>query len=119
MSKELNLEVRLETTYYFNQFTNNNILKISPRDKYILFHIGENEVSSIAKHYWGLPSAKHSKAVEFAQSYVSSIVDLSNVNPDVQIFVSTLVPRFDGACQEYLRKVINDEIKNGFLDQVF
>ena len=113
------IEFRLKITYYFNQFIDNNILKISPRDKYILFHIGENDVTHIAKHYWGLPSAKHSKAVAVAQSYVKSIVDLSNGNPDVQIFVSTLVPRFDGACQEYLRKVINDEIKNGFLDQVF
>ena len=95
MSKELNLEVRLETTYYFNQFTNNNILKISPRDKYILFHIGEIEVSCIAKLYWSLPSDKHSKAVAVAQSYLVSIVDLSNGNPNMQIQISTLLPRFD------------------------
>ena len=116
MFNELNLNVKLELTFTLDQLKakiNNNYSEFD----FGIFHVLGNDARAIAKA-WMSPVAKQSKAIEVAKNFIDLVLDFSQRNPNKEIFVSTLLQRFDGPCKEYLQKVINQEIKNAFQNQV-
>ena len=62
MFLELNINIRLETTFYYNQLEV-KIKKICYEDKYkfVIFHVGGNDAKSIANNGRLWPTDKHSK----------------------------------------------------------
>ena len=118
MFKELNLNVELEITYTLDQLIT-KINKFPTEDKWCaLFHILGNDARDIADMQINF-TAKKSKAIEVAKTFLDLVVKFSKENPHMEIFISTLLERFDGDCKEQLQKIINLEIRNGFKNQVF